>query len=87
MQQADQTVQISLRPGGVAGTRGSRFALSLSSSSTSVSSDSFPLRRYGFSGFKTCWSNNCGFMSQMMPKIKLQTQSTPPKHALLIGPA
>ncbi|KAA8521712.1 hypothetical protein F0562_012385 [Nyssa sinensis] len=45
--QADQTV-ISLRPGGGAGTRGSRFALGLSSTS---SSDSLPLRAYG--GFKT----------------------------------
>ncbi|KAA8525633.1 hypothetical protein F0562_007485 [Nyssa sinensis] len=45
--QADQTV-ISLRPGGGAGTRGNRFALGLSSTS---SSDSLPLRPYG--GFKT----------------------------------
>uniref|UniRef100_A0A5B7AAW3 MI domain-containing protein n=1 Tax=Davidia involucrata TaxID=16924 RepID=A0A5B7AAW3_DAVIN len=44
--QADQTV-ISLRPGGGAGTRGSRFAFGLSS----TSSDSLPLRAYG--GFKT----------------------------------
>ncbi|KAL7165929.1 hypothetical protein ACSBR2_036739 [Camellia fascicularis] len=47
--QADQTV-ISLRPGGGAGTRGSRFALGLSFTS-SASSDSLPLRSHG--GFKT----------------------------------